>query len=77
MIQHFRGKTVFASLVLGAFLLQLIAPLAAAQTLPLSTPVTIGYFPAKVGRYGSRITFRVHVTDDADLRQVAFVILDT
>ncbi|MDZ7371039.1 MAG: hypothetical protein ONB12_07715, partial [candidate division KSB1 bacterium] len=41
------------------------------------TPVTIGYFPAKVGRYGSRITFRVHVTDDADLRQVAFVILDT
>ncbi|MDZ7316519.1 MAG: hypothetical protein ONB24_10380 [candidate division KSB1 bacterium] len=77
MIQHFRGKTVFANLVLGAFLLQLIAPLAAAQTLPLSTPVTIGYFPTKVGRYGTRITFRVHVTDDADLRQVIFVMLDS
>lgn len=75
MKQRLNVKTLSASVLLFSLLLNLSAP-AIAAVLVGPAPIKIAYFPNKVGKYGSRITFRVHVADDVDLQRVTLVILD-
>jgi hypothetical protein len=71
-------ETLLAHLVLFSLLLNILSPCGLALAAPINEPTAlkISHFPIKVAKFGSKISFRVHVADDADIKQVTLVILD-
>lgn len=78
MKQRCLRETLLAQLVLFSLLLNILFPCGWALAASANEPAVlkISHFPTKVGKFGSKISFRVHVADDADIKQVTLVILD-
>ncbi len=77
MIQRFKGKTVTAAVLAAVLLLEFLSPVALlAATGEADGGIKIAYFPMKAGRYGNKVSFRVHVSDEFELQSVSLVILD-
>ena len=68
-------KSVASLLIIYLLFLPIAYDLVAAASLE-SGNMTIAYFPARVGRYGQRVTVRAHIPDNPQVHKVTLVIQD-